>query len=78
MSRTVPSTSGLNLNDAVNLVFSVPPGGVREMIVSAYVHAWQVGYWVLAGIAGAQFVLALLLRPVELSDGKTPDDEKTG
>lgn len=50
------------------------------MIVRAYVHAWQVGYWVLAGIAGAQFVLALLLRPVELSDGTTkpPDDEKTG
>jgi hypothetical protein len=70
----VPSTSGLNLNDAVHLVFSVPPGNVRETVVKAYMHAWQVGCWVLAGIAAAQFVLALLLRPVEFSDGTKPSD----
>jgi hypothetical protein len=69
LSRVIPSTSGLNLNDVVSLVFSVPPGDFRTAIVKAYIHAWHVAWWVLAGVAVAQFILALFLRPVELSDG---------
>lgn len=69
LSKTIPSTSGLDLNNVVGLVFSVPSGDFRTAIVKAYIHAWYVGWWVLAGVAVAQFIFALFLRPVELSDG---------
>jgi hypothetical protein len=69
LSRMIPSVSGLDLNDVVSLVFSVPPGDLRRAIVKSYIHAWHLGWWVLAGVAVAQFILALFLRPVELSDG---------
>jgi hypothetical protein len=65
----IPSTSKLNLNDVVSLVSSVPPGEFQRAVVTTYIYAWHVGWWVLAGVAVAQFVFALFLRPVELSDG---------
>jgi hypothetical protein len=75
----IPSTSGLDLNDVVSLVFSVPPGEFREAIVKAYIQAWRVSWWVLAGVAVVQFILALFLRPVEFSDGTDrPDGTKVG
>lgn len=57
------------MNDVVGLVFNVPPGEFRTAIVKAYIDAWHVGWWVLAGVAVAQFILALFLRPVEFRGG---------
>lgn len=81
LARSLPSTSGFNLNDVVNLVDSEPPGPTHDAIVGAYIHAWRIGYWALAGVAVAQFLLCLMLRPVELDDGKKASeasDEKDG
>ncbi|GLB39226.1 putative MFS general substrate transporter [Lyophyllum shimeji] len=66
--RTVGSAeaAGLNLNDVVALVEHTPAGVSREAVIEAYIRAWRTGCRVLAGIAVAQFLLALLLRPVEL------------
>ncbi|KAG5637006.1 hypothetical protein H0H81_006150 [Sphagnurus paluster] len=70
LADTQQLTSHLNLNDVVALVERPPPGVVRALVVQAYVQAWRTGIRVLAGIAVAQLLLALLLRPVELDDGK--------
>ncbi|KAF5383203.1 hypothetical protein D9615_004935 [Tricholomella constricta] len=71
------ATAGLNLNDVVGLVVGEKAPGVdQRAVVHAFVHAWRTGCRVLAGIAVAQLLLALFLRPVELDDGKEAGREE--
>ncbi|TFK63581.1 MFS general substrate transporter, partial [Pluteus cervinus] len=64
--HTLPSFTNANLNDVVKLVHDAPDLMTREVIVKAYVWAWRVGYWSLAGIAVLQFFMSLFLKPVDL------------
>ena len=76
----------MNLNDVVKSVFSTPPGPVRDAIVKAYVASWRMGCLALVGIAVAELLLCLPLRPVEFCDsGSKPatsltqsDEDKKG
>ncbi|KAG5642470.1 hypothetical protein DXG03_002748 [Asterophora parasitica] len=74
--------AGLNLNDVVGLITetNTTPGNVvdRAVVVDSFVHAWRTGARVLAGIAVAQFFLALLLSRVELDGGKGQEDSAQG
>lgn len=64
------SLEDINLNDVVNAVarISREHPELRESVVDAYVQSWRLGCWVLAGIAGLQFLLCLLLKPVHFDD----------
>ena len=53
----------------------MPPGDPRLAIIKTYIHAWHVSWRVLAGVAVAQLLMALFLRPVELSDGTDSSDK---
>lgn len=56
----------INLNDVVTAItrISLERPELRDSVVEAYVQSWKLGCWVLAGIAGLQFFLCLLLKPV--------------
>lgn len=61
--------SQLDLNDVVKSVFDAPTGPVRDAIITAYVAAWRMGCLTLVGLAVAQLLLCLPLRPVVFRDG---------
>jgi hypothetical protein len=76
--KTVPSADSLNLNDPVELIHAtvLPPGVSKADILHAFIKAWRTGCWVMTGIAVAQFLLSLLLRRVDLNNGKTRKEEE--
>ncbi|KAJ7584656.1 major facilitator superfamily domain-containing protein [Mycena floridula] len=75
---TVADFSNLNLNDVVQSVLATPAGLVRDTMIKAYISAWRAGFLALAGITAAQFLLCLMLRPIELDDGATQEKPVDG
>ncbi|KAK7464902.1 hypothetical protein VKT23_006111 [Stygiomarasmius scandens] len=77
------SSISLNPNDVVNTLRSFAEGDpARQLVVDAYVSAWQKGCWTLVGVAGLEILLFLFARKVEMADGsrdavKGHEGEKT-
>ncbi|THU96672.1 MFS general substrate transporter [Dendrothele bispora CBS 962.96] len=64
------TTISLNPNDVVNTLRSFPEGDpARQVVVDAYVSAWQKGCWTLVGVAGLEILLFLFARRVQMDDG---------
>ncbi|KAF8881222.1 major facilitator superfamily domain-containing protein [Infundibulicybe gibba] len=61
---------GLDLNDPVALRHAFPTGPMNDAVVSSYVRAWQTGCWALAGIAVAQFLMCIFIRPFVIDDDR--------
>jgi len=71
--RALPPGSSPNINDPLSLV---PSGISQETVASAYSHGFRNGFYTLAGVAAAQFILCLFLKKVVLGDG-TEEEEKS-
>ncbi|THV02957.1 hypothetical protein K435DRAFT_652357 [Dendrothele bispora CBS 962.96] len=64
------TTISLNPNDVINTLRSFPEGDpARQVVVDAYVSAWQKGCWTLVGVAGLEILLFLFARRVQMDDG---------
>ncbi|THU96667.1 MFS general substrate transporter [Dendrothele bispora CBS 962.96] len=64
------NTISLNPNDVVQNLGSFPEGDpARQIVVDAYVTAWQKGCWASVGVAGLEILLFLFARRVEMDDG---------
>ncbi|KDQ12764.1 hypothetical protein BOTBODRAFT_34222 [Botryobasidium botryosum FD-172 SS1] len=67
LRRVLPPGTLFDIND----LSSLARGGISQNVVAAaYARGFQQGFYALTGIAVAQFIACLLMRRVELSDGK--------
>jgi len=75
--HVAPQASGQDLNDVVQLLNQTGlSNGVAQMtIIGAFVKAWRAGCLSLSGIAACQFILTLLLRPIEMDLGARKGEE---
>lgn len=76
LSSSIPAStlSNINLNDALTLLEHFPESdknaAIREVVVAAYMKAWQRGMYVLVAAAVFQIAMSLPLRKVVLDEGK--------
>ncbi|THU96665.1 MFS general substrate transporter [Dendrothele bispora CBS 962.96] len=76
VTSTINTTISLNPNDVVNTLRSFPEGDpARQVVVDAYVSAWQKGCWTLVGVAGLEILLFLFARRVQMDDGSKKESE---
>ncbi|KAH8810400.1 major facilitator superfamily domain-containing protein [Flagelloscypha sp. PMI_526] len=69
-SFPISSWDGLNLNDVVSVLDHFPQGSpIRDLVVKAYVSAFQKGMYFLVAAAVFQIVISLPLRKVVLDEG---------
>jgi DNA recombination-dependent growth factor C len=68
----------MNLNDVVSVLDHIPQGSPRrDLVIKAYVSAFQKGMYVLVAAAVFQIVISLPLRKVILDEGVKEKAKKT-
>ncbi|KAH8810501.1 major facilitator superfamily domain-containing protein [Flagelloscypha sp. PMI_526] len=78
LSYPISTWDGMNLNDVVSVLDHIPQGSPRrDLVIKAYVSAFQKGMYVLVAAAVFQIVISLPLRKVILDEGVKEKAKKT-
>ncbi|KAF9071838.1 major facilitator superfamily domain-containing protein [Rhodocollybia butyracea] len=69
--NTNSTSISLNPSDVVSSISSLALNSpIRDVLVKAYVSAWQKGCYTLIGVAGLQLVLCAIMRKVEFDSSE--------